>query len=214
MLHGATHARTPHPQPCQYCHVFHPLWNLRRHCLLSHFLSYYQSRRPISRKFIVPLQSSMRLLESPIKIASFNVSAQTDNDTQARHTCCTHSYTCSRVTFQDDQEKSSQYLYTISWKHSVRFNFTKRHTEKPFCIQTFWLSRLGQLSPTLERPNWSIQVDCLIPLDLIERFLRNYPPLEWPYWLIWVDCQIFLDQFKKLFPIWDIPLAHSIFCTF
>ena len=87
--------------------------------------------------------------------------------------------------------------------------FTKRHITRLFCILTFWLARLGQLSPTLEQPNWKIQVDCIIPLDLIENFLRISPPLEWTHWLIRVYCQIFLDQFKNSCPTWAISLANS-----
>ena len=76
-------------------------------------------------------------------------------------------------------------------------------------ISTFWLTRLGQISPNLERPILSIQVDFFISFNMIKNSLITYPPLEQPHCLIQVDCKILIDQFKNSFPT-QATLLHSL----
>ena len=75
------------------------------------------------------------------------------------------------------------------------------HIVRPFYIQMFWLSISGQLYTSPERPYWSIQFDCTIPLNLIYNLLRTSPSFERPDCFIQLDCQNFLDKSKNSFPI-------------
>ena len=94
---------------------------------------------------------------------------------------------------------------------------------RPFCIRTFLLAISGHLSPTLDLTHWYSQVDCLIPLNLFENFLkillsssnpiglselvvksssispRVFFPFELLHWIIRADSLIFSNQSKNFF---------------
>ena len=59
-------------------------------------------------------------LASPIKIASFNASILTENDTQSRGKHCTHSDTCLQLTYRDEQDSDIWFPITPWINHTHR----------------------------------------------------------------------------------------------
>ena len=61
------------------------------------------------------------------------------------------------------------------------------------------MDRSGQLSPALEKPDWYIKSDCLIPRNLLDIVSRTYSTFEIFYWLPQADPLISPDEVKKFY---------------
>ena len=103
-------------------------------------------------------------------------------------THCTHRDTCFQLTYWDEKYNLRQSQNIILLGRSGHFNPIKRHIVpirlRSFCVWVFLLAGSGQLSPSLERPNFPIQFYYSISLDQFEKSSRTSLSLEQPNWLV------------------------------
>ena len=119
--------------------------------------------------FVVPPRASTHLLASTRQVSRFNAfstrypNAQVRNNVKAHHR---NQDTRFILTPRYDKEKPKQLQHKILWKRSERFKPNNHHIARPFFIQKFWLVRSGQVSPAPKWPNFTIQVNCYITVEL------------------------------------------------